>query len=52
MREVVKKVEELRLKKTDFEKIKLIGKGSFGEVSVVRLKGTNEVVIILFLLDV
>lgn len=43
LREVVTKAKELRLKKDDFEVIKLIGRGSFGEVKVVRLKGTNEI---------
>ena len=33
----------IKLKSDDFEKIKLIGKGSFGEVFLVRLKSNDQV---------
>lgn len=36
-------VKSLRLTKDDFETIKVIGRGAFGEVCVVHMKGTDKV---------
>lgn len=40
---VVQRVKALRLTRDDFEVIKVIGRGAFGEVCVVKLKGTDRV---------
>ncbi|XP_050718835.1 serine/threonine-protein kinase Genghis Khan-like isoform X3 [Eriocheir sinensis] len=40
---VVQRVKALRLSRDDFEVIKVIGRGAFGEVCVVKLKGTDRV---------
>ncbi|XP_076060516.1 serine/threonine-protein kinase gek isoform X4 [Oratosquilla oratoria] len=40
---VVQRVKTLRLTRDDFEVIKVIGRGAFGEVCVVKLKGTDKV---------
>ena len=37
------RVKSLRLCKDDFEILKVIGRGAFGEVCVVKLKGTDRV---------
>ncbi|XP_075060456.1 serine/threonine-protein kinase MRCK alpha isoform X2 [Mixophyes fleayi] len=37
------KVKQLRLHKEDFEILKVIGRGAFGEVAVVKLKHTGKV---------
>ena len=34
---------QLRIRRSDFEVIKVIGRGAFGEVSVVKLKGKNQI---------
>ncbi|CAG0890751.1 unnamed protein product [Cyprideis torosa] len=39
----VTRIKSLRLSRDDFELQKVIGRGAFGEVAVVTLKGTNEV---------
>ncbi|VDL21845.1 unnamed protein product [Hymenolepis diminuta] len=39
---IVEKIESCRLSRTEFETIRLIGSGAFGEVSLVRSKSTNE----------
>ncbi|XP_030854470.1 serine/threonine-protein kinase MRCK alpha isoform X2 [Strongylocentrotus purpuratus] len=39
----VKKVKDLRLHKEDFETLKIIGRGAFGEVAVVKLKNSDDV---------
>ncbi len=39
VRPVAARVQELRLCKDDFEPLKVIGRGAFGEVAVVRMKG-------------
>lgn len=39
----VYKVKDLRLHRDDFETLKIIGRGAFGEVAVVKLKKTDEV---------
>ncbi|CAD5111369.1 DgyrCDS685 [Dimorphilus gyrociliatus] len=40
---VVNKVRDLRIRRTDFETLKVIGRGAFGEVSVVKQKDTEDV---------
>lgn len=40
---VVQRVKALRLARDDFETVKVIGRGAFGEVCVVKLKGTDKV---------
>lgn len=40
---VVTQAKELRLCRDDFELLKVIGKGAFGEVAVVRMRGVGEV---------
>ena len=40
---VVNRVKALRLSKDDFEILKVIGRGAFGEVCVVKLKNTDRV---------
>ena len=37
------RVKSLRLCKDDFEILKVIGRGAFGEVCVVKLRGTDRV---------
>ncbi|XP_066451226.1 serine/threonine-protein kinase MRCK alpha isoform X3 [Eleutherodactylus coqui] len=37
------KMKQLRLHKEDFEILKVIGRGAFGEVAVVKLKNTDKV---------
>lgn len=39
----VSKVQQLRLKRDDFEILKVIGRGAFGEVAVVKMKNTEKV---------
>ncbi|KAK7079886.1 hypothetical protein SK128_013347, partial [Halocaridina rubra] len=43
MKPVVQRVKALRLTRDDFEVIKVIGRGAFGEVCVVKLRGTEQV---------
>ena len=40
---VATRVQNLRLRKDDFEILKVIGRGAFGEVCVVKLKATERV---------
>lgn len=40
---VIAKAKALRLCKEDFEVLKVIGKGAFGEVAVVRMREVGEV---------
>ena len=35
--------QELRIRKSDFETLKVIGRGAFGEVGLVREKGTGTI---------
>jgi serine/threonine-protein kinase MRCK len=42
-RKFVDRVKELRLNKNDFEIIKIIGRGAFGEVAFVRMKNTQSI---------
>ncbi|KAM4617390.1 serine/threonine-protein kinase MRCK alpha-like [Discoglossus pictus] len=37
------RVKQMRLKREDFEIIKVIGRGAFGEVAVVKMKGSGKV---------
>ncbi|KAM9221104.1 serine/threonine-protein kinase MRCK gamma isoform 2-T2 [Dugong dugon] len=39
----VTKVKELRLQRDDFEIVKVIGRGAFGEVAVVRQRDTGQI---------
>ncbi|XP_072165583.1 serine/threonine-protein kinase MRCK alpha-like [Diadema setosum] len=39
----VHRVKELRLHREDFETLKIIGRGAFGEVAVVKLRNTDDV---------
>ena len=40
---IVEKIKELRLNKNDFEIIKVIGRGAFGEVAFVKMKNTENI---------
>ncbi|EGT32291.1 hypothetical protein CAEBREN_31869, partial [Caenorhabditis brenneri] len=40
---VIGKAKKLRLCRDDFEVLKVIGKGAFGEVAVVRMRGVGEI---------
>ena len=40
---VTNKIKSLRLCKEDFEILKVIGRGAFGEVCVVKMKNTDKV---------
>lgn len=40
---VATSVKSLRLTREDFEIIKVIGRGAFGEVCVVKMKGSDKV---------
>ncbi|XP_058161206.1 serine/threonine-protein kinase MRCK gamma isoform X1 [Dasypus novemcinctus] len=40
---LVTKVEELRLQRDDFEILKVIGRGAFGEVAVVRQRDSGQI---------
>lgn len=42
-RSFIQRVLELRIRRSDFELIRVIGRGAFGEVSVVQMKGTNNI---------
>ena len=42
-RKFVNRVKELRLNRNDFEIIKIIGRGAFGEVAFVRMKNTQSI---------
>ncbi|XP_073460988.1 serine/threonine-protein kinase MRCK gamma isoform X1 [Aquarana catesbeiana] len=37
------KVKQMRLKREDFEILKVIGRGAFGEVAVVKMKGNGKI---------
>ncbi|CAD5233219.1 unnamed protein product [Bursaphelenchus xylophilus] len=43
VRPTVNQVKALRLSREDFDVLKVIGRGSFGEVAVVKLKNTDKV---------
>ncbi|XP_069117855.1 serine/threonine-protein kinase MRCK alpha-like isoform X2 [Argopecten irradians] len=40
---VVNKIKQYRLHRDDFDTIRIIGRGAFGEVAVVKLKSTDQV---------
>lgn len=40
---IIVKAKALRLCREDFEVLKVIGRGAFGEVAVVRMKNTENV---------
>uniref|UniRef100_A0A183IB82 non-specific serine/threonine protein kinase n=1 Tax=Soboliphyme baturini TaxID=241478 RepID=A0A183IB82_9BILA len=40
---IVNKAKALRLKKEDFEVLKVIGRGAFGEVAVVRMRNSDKI---------
>ncbi|XP_052058877.1 serine/threonine-protein kinase MRCK alpha-like isoform X2 [Mytilus californianus] len=40
---IVSRIKEFRLHRDDFETVRIIGRGSFGEVAVVKLKNTDKV---------
>ena len=42
-RPIVESVKQCRLQRDDFERLKVIGRGAFGEVMVVKMKSTQEV---------
>jgi len=42
-KKVVEKVKHYRLSRDDFDTVKIIGKGAFGEVAVVRAKATGRI---------
>ncbi|VDK37458.1 unnamed protein product [Taenia asiatica] len=42
VKSLVEKIESYRLSRSEFETIRLIGSGAFGEVSLVRSKSSNE----------
>ena len=39
----MKQIQDARLKYSDFEVVKVIGRGAFGEVQVVRFKKTGQI---------
>ena len=39
----VQRIKDLRLNKNDFEILKIIGRGAFGEVAFVRMKNTQSI---------
>ena len=43
MKPVTNRIKSLRLCKEDFEILKVIGRGAFGEVCVVKMKNTDKV---------
>jgi serine/threonine-protein kinase MRCK len=42
-KDLVERVKQLRLNKNDFEILKVIGRGAFGEVAFVRMKNTDNI---------
>uniref|UniRef100_A0A3P8VZR4 Rho-associated protein kinase 1 n=1 Tax=Cynoglossus semilaevis TaxID=244447 RepID=A0A3P8VZR4_CYNSE len=42
-KETIGKIRDLRMKAEDYEVVKVIGRGAFGEVQLVRHKGTKKV---------
>lgn len=43
IRSVVQCIKQLRLSREDFEVLKVIGRGAFGEVCVVRMNHTSQI---------
>ena len=42
-KKIVERIKQYRLSRDDFETVKIIGKGAFGEVAVVRAKATGRI---------
>lgn len=42
-KKIVEKIKQYRLSRDDFETVKIIGKGAFGEVAVVRARATGRI---------
>ncbi|XP_074545443.1 rho-associated protein kinase 1 isoform X3 [Halichoeres trimaculatus] len=42
-KETISKIRDLRMKQVDYEVVKVIGRGAFGEVQLVRHKATSKV---------
>lgn len=42
-KKIVEKIKQFRLTRDDFDTVKIIGKGAFGEVAVVRAKATGQI---------
>ena len=42
-KKIVEKIKQSRLSRDDFETVKIIGKGAFGEVAVVRARATGRI---------
>lgn len=42
-RDTVERIKELRLNKNDFDILKVIGRGAFGEVAFVKMKNTKNI---------
>ncbi|KAL3874670.1 hypothetical protein ACJMK2_037651 [Sinanodonta woodiana] len=43
LKPIVQKIKQYRLSRDDFETIRIIGRGAFGEVAVVKMKSTDRV---------
>lgn len=43
VKQYVEKIKQLRLTRNDFDIIKVIGRGAFGEVAFVRMKNTDNI---------
>ncbi|KRZ66878.1 Serine/threonine-protein kinase MRCK beta [Trichinella papuae] len=43
LKSIVNKAKSLRLRRDDFDVLKVIGRGAFGEVAVVRMKNTDKI---------
>lgn len=43
MKQIVQNIKQLRLSRDDFEILKVIGRGAFGIVCVVKMIATNKV---------
>ena len=42
-KDIIEKIKSLRLNRNDFEILKVIGRGAFGEVAFVRMKNTDNI---------
>lgn len=43
VKSLVERIESCRLSRSEFDTVRLIGSGAFGEVSLVRSKATSEI---------
>ena len=48
---IVKNIKNLRLQRDDFETLKIIGRGAFGEVAVVKLKVSDNMTVMTGIKD-